>query len=198
MWMSYLKEQGVKSEGRMLLRENAPRDTVMETLGWSFFPFHVHSKQNDFCTRRKQQPLKIQDPPAEWSFPTVWRTSESPSVMSDSLQPHGLYSPWNSPGQNTGVGSLSLLQGIFPTQGLNLGLPHCQRIVYQLSHNGSPRLLEWVAYRFSRGSSQPRNRTGVSCIAGGFFTNWAMHASHFHSIQVVSAMNAFEMHLQIS
>ena len=38
MWMSYLKEQGVKSEGRMLLRENAPRDTVMETLGWSFFP----------------------------------------------------------------------------------------------------------------------------------------------------------------
>ena len=48
--------------------------------------------------------------------------SESHSVMSDSLQPHGLYSPWNSPGYNTGVGSLSLLQGIFPTQGSNLGL----------------------------------------------------------------------------
>ena len=43
--------------------------------------------------------------------------------MSDSLQPHGLYSPWNSPGQNTGVGSLSLLQGIFPSQGLNPGSP---------------------------------------------------------------------------
>jgi len=43
-----------------------------------------------------------------------------------SLQPHGLYSPWNSPGQNTGVGSLSLLQGIVPTQGSNLGLPHCR------------------------------------------------------------------------
>ena len=43
--------------------------------------------------------------------------SESHSVMSDSLRPHGLYSPWNSPGYNTGVGSLSLLQGIFPTQG---------------------------------------------------------------------------------
>ena len=42
--------------------------------------------------------------------------SKSHSVMSDSLRPHGLYSPWNSPGQNTGVGSLSLLQGIFPTQ----------------------------------------------------------------------------------
>ena len=46
----------------------------------------------------------------------------------------GLYSPWNSPGQNTGVGSLSLLQGIFPTQGSNPGLPHCRWICYQLSH----------------------------------------------------------------
>ena len=53
--------------------------------------------------------------------------------------PHGLYSPWNSPGQSTGVGSLSLLQGIFPNQGLNPGLPHCRQILYQLSHKGSPR-----------------------------------------------------------
>ena len=58
--------------------------------------------------------------------------------MSDSLQAHGLYSPQNSPGQNTGVGSLSLLQGIFPTQGSNLGLLHCRRILDQLSHKGSP------------------------------------------------------------
>ena len=43
---------------------------------------------------------------------------------------HGLYSPWNSPGQNTGVGSLSLLQGIFRTQGSNPGLPHCRQILY--------------------------------------------------------------------
>ena len=63
--------------------------------------------------------------------------SESRSVVSDSLKPHGLLIPWNSPGQNTGVGTLSLLQGIFPTQGLNLGLPHCRRILYQLSHKGS-------------------------------------------------------------
>ena len=54
--------------------------------------------------------------------------------MSDSLWPCGLYSPWNSPGQNTGVGSLSLLQGIFPTQGSNPGLLHCGQILYQLSH----------------------------------------------------------------
>ena len=63
--------------------------------------------------------------------------SEIRSVVSDSLRPQGLYSPWNSSGQNTGVGSLSLLQGIFPTQGLNPGLPHCRQILYQLSHKGS-------------------------------------------------------------
>ena len=58
--------------------------------------------------------------------------------MSESLQPHELYSPWNSPGQNTGVGSLSFLQGIFTTQGLNPGRPHCRQTLYQLSHKGSP------------------------------------------------------------
>ena len=57
--------------------------------------------------------------------------------MSDSLPHHGLYSLWNSLGQNTGVGSLSLLQGIFPIQGLNTGLLHCRQILYQLSHNRS-------------------------------------------------------------
>ena len=62
---------------------------------------------------------------------------------------------WNSLGQNTGMGSLSLLQGVFPTQGLNPGLPHCGWILYQLSHQGSPRTLEWVVYPFSRGSSWP-------------------------------------------
>ena len=83
--------------------------------------------------------------------------SESHSVMSNSLRPHGLYSPWNSPDQNTGVGSLSLLQGVCPTQASNPGLPHCRWILYQLSHKGSSRILKWVAYPFSRGSSQPRN-----------------------------------------
>ena len=63
--------------------------------------------------------------------------SESHSVMSNSLWPHGLHSPWNSPGQNTGVGSLSLLHGIFPTQGSKPGLLHCRWILYQLSHKGS-------------------------------------------------------------
>ena len=72
--------------------------------------------------------------------------------MSDSLQ-STVYSPWDSLGQNTGVGSLSLLRGIVPTQGLNPGVPLCRWILYQLSHKESPRILEWVAYPFSSGSS---------------------------------------------
>ena len=63
--------------------------------------------------------------------------NESCSVMSNSLQPHGLYSLWNSPSQNTGVGSCFLLQGIFPTQGSNPGLLHYRWILYQLNHKGS-------------------------------------------------------------
>ena len=95
--------------------------------------------------------------------------SRSPALQVDSLPSESQGKP-----KNTGVGSLSLLQWIFPTQELNQGLPHCRWILYQLSHKGSPRILEWVAYPFPRGSSWPRNRTGVSCIAGGFFTNWAV------------------------
>ena len=62
---------------------------------------------------------------------------ESLPVISDTLTPHGLYSSWNSPGQNAGMGSLCLLQGIFPTQGSNPGLPHCRWILYQLNHKES-------------------------------------------------------------
>ena len=87
-------------------------------------------------------------------------------------------SPWDSSGQNTGMGGCSLLQGIFPTQGSNPGLPHCRWILYQLSHQGSPRIPEWVDYPFSSGSSWPRNQTGVSCIAGRFFTSWATKEAH--------------------
>ena len=74
-------------------------------------------------------------------FPWEGCESEACSVASDSLRPHGLYGPWNSPGHNTGVGGLSLLQGIFPTQGL----------------------------------------TGVSCIAGRFFTSWAKREGYTFS-----------------
>jgi len=96
-------------------------------------------------------------------------------------------SPVHSPGKNTGVGchfplhwnqqriailglQPQLTMCKFPPQ--DPGLLHCRRILYQLSHRGSPRILEWVAYPVSSGSAQPRNPTGVSCIAGEFFTNW--------------------------
>ena len=85
------------------------------------------------------------------------------------LQPPGFSVHGDSPGKNTGVGCYALLQGIFLTQGSNPGLLHCPRILYRLSHEGSPKLLEWAAYPFSRGPSWPRSRTEVSCIAGGFF-----------------------------
>ena len=99
----------------------------------------------------------------------VKKWSESCSVVSDSLRLHG-YSPWNSPGQNIGVGGCSLLQGIFPTQRSYPVLLHCRGILHELSHKESPRILEWVAYPFSRGYSRPRNPAGVSCLAGRFFT----------------------------
>jgi len=77
----------------------------------------------------------------------------------------------DSSGKNTGVGCHALLQGIFPTQRLNPGLLHCRQILHHLSCQGSPRILERAAYPFSRESSQPRNRTMVSCTSGGFFTS---------------------------
>ena len=67
---------------------------------------------------------------------TIWATREV--KLKKKLLSH-VRLLWNSPGQSTGVGSLSLLQGIFPTQGLNLGLPYCRQILYQLSHTTSPK-----------------------------------------------------------
>ena len=112
----------------------------------------------------------ILSPDQIWKWEWEWKSLSLVRVFATPW----LYSSWNSPGQNTGMGSLFLLQGIFPTQGLNSGLPHCRQILYQLRHKGSPRILEWVAYPSSRGSSWPRNWTGVSCIADRFFTNWAI------------------------
>ena len=96
-----------------------------------------------------------------WLFVIPWTVPPGSSVHGD------------SPGKNTGVGCHALLQGLFPTQGSNPGLPHCRWILYHLSHQVSSRILEWVAYPFSRGFSQPRNQTGVSCIAGRIFISWA-------------------------
>ena len=101
------------------------------------------------------------------------------------------YTVHGSLGQNTGVGSLSLLQGIFSTQGSNPGLLLCGWILYKVSHKGSPRVQEWVVFPFSRISSRPRNRTGVSCIAGGFFTNWTIR------VYLVSNSSLFKFFFQL-
>ena len=111
----------------------------------------------------------------------------SRSVVSNSLWLHGMQHarlPCPSPTPRAWSNScplnrwcqpnISLLQGIFPTQGSNPGLPHCRWILYQLSHKGNPRILKWVAFPFPRGSCRPRNWTGVACIADRFFINWAI------------------------
>ena len=82
--------------------------------------------------------------------PTLWDPMDC-SPPGSSV--HGV-----SLGKKTGVGCQALLQGIFLTQGLNPGLPHCRLILYHLSHQGSPRILEWAAHPFSRGSSWPRDQ----------------------------------------
>ena len=96
----------------------------------------------------------------------------------------------DSPSKNTGVGCHALLQEIFPTQGSNPVLPHCW-ILYCQRHQGSPRI-EWVAYPFSRGYSQPRNWIGVSCIAGRFFTSELPGKPHICvSVQLLSQVRLF-------
>ena len=77
---------------------------------------------------------------------------------------HGDY-----PGKNTGAGCHALLQGIFPTQGLNPGIPHCKLILYCLSHQGSARILEYVAYPFCRGTSLPKIELASHALQVGSF-----------------------------
>ena len=86
----------------------------------------------------------------------------------------------DSAGRNTGVDCHALLRRVFPAQRSNPGLLHCEQILYLLSHQGSLWPLEWVAHPFSRGSSQPRNQTRVSCLAGRFFTSWATRKAPFN------------------
>ena len=78
------------------------------------------------------------EPPGK---PNFKNESESCSVVSDSLRFHELYSPWNSLGESTGVGSLSLLQGIFPTQGSNPGLLYCRQILYHWPIREAPNVV---------------------------------------------------------
>ena len=120
--------------------------------------------------------------------------------MSNCLQPHGLYSPSNPSAQNTGMGSCSLLQGIFPTQGSNPGFPHCRQILYQLSHQGR-ETLRYSSVQVSRsvvsnsfqphGLHSPRNspgqKTGVGCFSllQGIFPNQGSNLGLLYGRQIL-------------
>ena len=99
--------------------------------------------------------------------------------VAQSCQTHGLYSPWNSPSQDTGVDSFSFLQGTFPNQGSNPGIPHCRQIHYKLSHQGSPRILD---------PPDPGIKPGSPALQVDFFTNWATRE------EVVTANTLFQQH----
>ena len=94
----------------------------------------------------------------------MYLVTQSESCDPMDCSPPGSSVPGDSPGKKTGVGCHALLQGIFPTQGSNPGLPHCRWILYHLSHQGSPWILEWVAYSFSRGSSHPKIEPGSPAL----------------------------------
>ena len=120
--------------------------------------------------------------------------SESRSVVSNSLWPHGLYSPRNFPGQNTGVGSLSLLQAIVPAQESNPGLLHCRWLLYQLSHKGSPedikeRWQEYTEKLYKKDLHNPDNHNGVITHTHshsprarhpGMWSQWALESITTH------------------
>ena len=116
---------------------------VIESIPW---PFYIRMVSRDlFIYGSAWEPYKYNLPsPTQLSLSWSSKISETTPVTQVAqscptfLWPQGLYSPWNSPGQNAGVGSLSLLQGIFQTQGSNPGLPHCKQILYHLSHKESP------------------------------------------------------------
>ena len=90
--------------------------------------------------------------------------------------------PFQSTPENIGLGCHALLQGIFPTQGSNPSLPHCRRILYRLSHQGSPRILGWVAYPFSRVSSHPRTEPGFPAMLADAELSGSSYVYSMHNI----------------
>ena len=150
-------------------------------------PSHWHpSWLNKACATRKDSELE-------------WLAKDNPETNPITIKPEMATWRSSSPGFPYPIKSLALSAHVSPrtnhfrvvdkspVSGPVRGPPSCntwgynwatkQQIyiyLYKLSHKGSPRTLEWVAYPFSSRSFQPRNQTGVSCIAGGFFTSWAI------------------------
>ena len=112
------------------------------------FPPHISNSNPNHPESQRTHRLRVQ---THKPNPTI-TSNESPGYQNlpkrkkkvkvtqkvHGIQPPRLLCPWNSPGQNTGVGNLSLLQRIFPTQKSNWGLLHCRLILYELSYQGSP------------------------------------------------------------
>ena len=122
---------------------------IFPTQGSNLHPLHLlHCRRIPYCWAIREAHKKIAS-----------CKSKNPTIAHGILQARILeweYSP-----------------GDLPNPGIEPSIPYYRWILYQLSHKGSPRMLEWVAYPFSSGSSWPRNQIWA-CIAGGFFTNWAM------------------------
>ena len=110
------------------------------------------------CREAEMEDVCVSHSVGSWLFATLWTVAcQAHLSMEFSRQAYPSGLPFPSPAD-------------LP----NPGLPNFRQILYQLSHQGSPRILEWVAYPFSNRSSWPWCWTGVSCIAGVFFTNWAI------------------------
>ena len=107
--------------------------------------------------------------------------SESLSEMANSLRPHGQYSPWNSPGQNTGVGSRYLLQGILLTQGSNPGLPYSRQTLYQMSHQGSPNRLN-TQYQLFKLFFLTKNYKKKSDSSQSSFSHWPLNTDWLYDL----------------
>ena len=146
--LSHLETGGSESTVSHLRKSDIsfPTKLLLECSCFTMFcPFLLYRKGNQLCCVLVTQ-LCL----------TLWDPKD--------CSPPGSCVHGDSPGKNTGEGCHALLQGIFPTQGSNPGLPHYRQILYHLSHPRSPGILDWVAYPFSRGSSSFRDRTCVSYI----------------------------------
>ena len=121
-----------------------------------------------------------------WLFAVLWTVAhQAPLSMGFSRQEYRSASSYTSPGD-------------LPNQGLNPGLQHHRQILYQLSHRRSPRILEWVAYAFSSGSFWPKDWAGVCCVAGWFFTNWAISEALSLWVQVEHGLPTLMVCLMLS
>ena len=141
--------------GKNLEREascRGPRVATLEEYTAHPYPFpHFQSPAHIFHSESKQSQWQhSQIFPSPGDLPNPGIEARSPALQVDSLPAEPPRKP-----KNTGVDSLSLFWGIFPNPGIEPGSLHCRQILYHLSHQGSPRVLEWVAFPFSRGSSQP-------------------------------------------